>query len=54
MSEQNIRQRVNWTTRIAIRPSDKDAIRTMAKEEMVSIANLIGTAVTEYLTARSS
>jgi DNA-binding FadR family transcriptional regulator len=47
-------QRIAWTTRITVRPSVREAFNRMAKQEMVSIAHLIGNAMTEYLTARSS
>jgi hypothetical protein len=54
MSEPSERKRVYWTTRIAVRPSVRDTIRDMAREEMVSMANLIGTALADYVTARST
>lgn len=54
MSSENIRQRVSWTTRIAVLPKVKDAFREMAEEEKVSVAHLIGNAMNEYISAKSS
>lgn len=55
MSDTNERQKITWTTRIAVRPSIREGFKQMAKEEAVSIANLIGVAMEQYYqTARSS
>ena len=45
---------IYWTTRIALKPAAKDAIRVLAKQELVSAAYLIGRAIEEYVTARST
>lgn len=54
MEEQHERQRIAWTTRINLRQSSRDAIRTVAKEDCISIATAIGIAIETYVTARST
>ncbi len=46
--------RVSWITRIAIKPAERDELREISKEIHVSMARLIGAAVTDFLTARST
>ena len=46
--------RVSWITRIAVRPAERDELREISKEIHVSVARLIGTAVSDFLTTRST
>jgi len=46
--------RVSWTARISVPPPIQKALRKIAEEERVSVAYLIGNALTEFVTARSS
>jgi hypothetical protein len=52
--EQNERQRITWVTRINVRPGSRDMIRTIAREERLSMASIIGLAIESYVTARST
>jgi hypothetical protein len=52
--EQNDRQRITWTTRINVRPASRDMIRTLAREERMPVATVIGMAIETYVTARST
>lgn len=54
MDDQTDRKRVYWTARIAVRPATRDTISEMARQEKISIANLIGTALDQFITARST
>jgi hypothetical protein len=54
MDHENERQRITWTTRINVRPVTRDMIRTIAHEERLSMASIIGLAIESYVTARSS
>lgn len=54
MDEPIDRKREYWTTRIAVRPTVRDQIHSMARDEKISIANLIGTALDKFVTARST
>ena len=53
MDEQR-EQRVGWGMRISIKPSTKKAIKFLASLERVSMATVIGRALDDYVTARSS
>ena len=46
--------RVSWITRIAIKPADRDELKEISKEINVSMARLIGIAVSDFLTMRST
>ena len=54
MDDSNDHRRTVWTARIAVRPSVKDAIAKLAKEELIPMSHLIGTALDEFVTARST
>lgn len=46
--------RITWTTRINLRPSTRATINEIAKIDRISIATIIGAALDEYVTARST
>ena len=48
------KRRVSWITRVNVRPAERDELREIAKEQRVTIASLIGLAVSDFLTAGSS
>jgi hypothetical protein len=48
------RKRITWTARISVRPSIIEKVRVFAAEEKVSVAHMIGTALADYVTARST
>jgi hypothetical protein len=50
----NERTRIGWHTRINARPASIQAIRLIAQNERVAIATVIGDAIEQYLTARST
>lgn len=54
VSNDRERRRVPWTTRINIREADRDMIRLIAGIERLSMATVIGLAITDYVTARST
>lgn len=47
-------QRITWTTRINLRPSTKRAIGEIATRDRISVATIIGAALDNYVTARST
>lgn len=53
MNDQQDR-RVTWTTRINVRESERDTIRAIARAEKISVATMIGIAVENFVTARST
>lgn len=54
MNDQQDRERVAWTTRINLRPTSRDLIRSIARGECISVATMIGMAIETYVTARST
>lgn len=54
MDDSKDHRRTVWTARIAVRPAVKDAIAKLAKEELIPMSHLIGTALDEFVTARST
>lgn len=54
MDDSKDHSRVSWTALIAIRPAVKAAIAKRAKEELIPMSHLIGTALDEFVTARST
>ena len=54
MTHQPDNQRIPWTARINIRPSQREQVTSIAKMERLSIATVIGQAVDLYLSERSS
>lgn len=55
MSEHDVEnQRIPWIARINIRPASRERVIAIARAERVAIATIIGYALDQYLTARSS
>ncbi len=54
MNDQQERDRITWTTRINVRPTGRDAIQSLARSECISVATMIGIAIENYVTARST
>lgn len=54
MSADNSRQRLTWTTRINIREVEREMIRQFAQTDRMSVATIIGLAIEDYITARST
>lgn len=45
---------VHWTTRITIRDDVRETVRSGARDEMRSVACMIGSILRDWATARSS
>ena len=54
MNDQTERHRVTWTTRINVKPLCRDLIRSMSRDERMSVASLIGLAIEAYVTEGST
>lgn len=54
MNENDERHRVPVVARINIKPAAHEALRAIARHERLSVATLIGAAIDQYLTARST
>lgn len=54
MNENDERHRVPVIARINIKPAAHEALRAIARHERLSVATLIGAAIDQYLTARST
>lgn len=54
MDDQTERHRITWTTRINVKPLCRDLIRSMSRDERMSVATMIGLAIETYVTARST
>jgi hypothetical protein len=46
--------RIPWTTQINIKPTCLDRLRSVAREERMSLATIIGLAIETYITAGST
>jgi hypothetical protein len=47
-------RRVGWITRVHVKPAERDELREISKEIKVSVAKLIGIAISDFLTTRST
>lgn len=54
MQEQQERRRVTKMARLNVRPVDWEAMKFMADNERTSLATMIGNAIENYVTARST
>jgi len=45
---------IHWTTRITLRRQIQEDVRTLARDDLRSIASMIGILLSEALTARST
>lgn len=54
MDDSSEKRRIPWLTRINIRPSTRENLRQIAKDERMTMASIIGIAVETYVTARST
>lgn len=54
MNENDERHRIPVVARINIKPAAHEALRAIARHERLSVATLIGAAIDQFLTARST
>jgi Ribbon-helix-helix domain len=47
-------RRVGWVTRIYVKPAEREELREISKQIKVSMSKLIGIAISDFLTERSS
>jgi hypothetical protein len=50
----NEHKRISWISRITIKPAERDELREISKEIRIPVSKLIGTAITDFLSMRST